>query len=95
MFILVATFRESNPNWRLADRIGICLVNAMPSMAFTTVTDIAAFGLGAITATTPAIRVFCIYAVVAIFFDFLYQVREPIESSLYIIYFFFLFFFSC
>jgi len=43
------------------------------SITYTTLTDVAAFGLGC-TAAIPAVRYFCAYAAAAVALDFLYQV---------------------
>jgi len=54
---------------RLAKALGRCAL----SITYTTLTDVAAFGLGCM-GTLPAVRYFCAYAAVAVAADFLYQV---------------------
>jgi hypothetical protein len=54
---------------KLAKALGRCAL----SITYTTLTDVAAFGLGCL-GTIPAVRYFCAYAAVAVAFDFVYQV---------------------
>lgn len=54
-------------------RVGMMLQDIGPSMSITTLTNVLAFGIGALT-PTPEIRIFCIGGVTAIIVDFLYQI---------------------
>lgn len=56
-------------NAKLTKALGRCAL----SITYTTLTDVAAFGLGC-TSTLPAVSYFCAYAAVAVAADFLYQV---------------------
>ncbi|XP_015750600.1 PREDICTED: Niemann-Pick C1 protein-like, partial [Acropora digitifera] len=53
--------------------VGRVLGEVAPSMLLTSLSESVAFGLGAMS-TMPAVRIFSLYAAVAVFFDFLLQV---------------------
>lgn len=51
---------------------------AGPSITVTSVTNALSFGIGILT-STPAIRLFCIYATLGVLIDFIYQVKDRNE----------------
>lgn len=55
---------------------------AGPSITVTSVTNALSFGIGILT-STPAIRLFCIYATLGVLIDFIYQVKD--RNEFYII----------
>jgi Niemann-Pick C1 protein len=56
----------------LADRFGLSMKNAGVAITITPVTGLIAFGIGA-TSVLPALRSFCIFAAIGIFFVFIYM----------------------
>ena len=72
MFIMVAAWRQTNRRLSVEERMGLASDVAV-SITITSVTDALAFCIGAIT-PLPAVRVFCLYAGVAITFDYLFQI---------------------
>eukprot|EP00808_Paulinella_micropora_P013849 g3698.t1 len=72
--MLHALSRIPVPDRHPEDRIALMLKKAGPSMFMTSLTDIIAFGLGIVTTSFPAARVFCIYAMIANIMDFALQV---------------------
>lgn len=73
MFIMIAAWRKTDPSLPVVDRIAGTFEDAAVSISITSLTDILAFCVGAIS-PIPAIRIFCLYTGVAVFFDFLYQI---------------------
>jgi Niemann-Pick C1 protein len=73
LIIITLTFDQTNvkdpPELRIKHTLEKCGV----SIAFTTLTDMVAFLLGA-TSSIPAIHGFCIYAAFSLFFNFVFQV---------------------
>jgi Niemann-Pick C1 protein len=57
----------------LADRFGLAMKHAGVAITITSVTDLMAFGIGA-TTVLPALRSFCVYSSLGIFFVFIYMV---------------------
>jgi hypothetical protein len=77
MFVIVASWEnlpeKSHKEKDIATRIGLTLSEAGVSVTVTSLTDLAAFLIGA-TTILPALRSFCVFAGVGIFFDFVFQV---------------------
>ena len=73
MFIMVSAWRHSNRRLAVEERMGLAYSDAAVSITITSVTDALAFCIGAIT-PLPAVRIFCLYAGVAIIFDYFYQI---------------------
>ena len=72
MFVLVNAYDNTNPYLSIAERLGNALSTAGMSITVTSFTDIFAFLIGS-TTSLPALRNFCFYAALGIFFDYLYQ----------------------
>ncbi|XP_072049089.1 patched domain-containing protein 3-like [Amphiura filiformis] len=73
MFIMVASWRHTDRRLAVEERMGLAYLDAAVSITITSVTDALAFCIGAIT-PLPAVRIFCLYAGVAIIFDYLFQI---------------------
>ncbi|KAL8625091.1 hypothetical protein ACOMHN_030726 [Nucella lapillus] len=74
IFILVQTFQRDvrKPSETLEEQIGRVLGKAGPSMLLTSTSESVAFFLGALT-DMPAVKIFSLYAAMAVLFDFLLQ----------------------
>jgi predicted RND superfamily exporter protein len=72
MFVLVNAYDNTNPYLSIAERLGNAVSTAGMSITVTSFTDIFAFLIGS-TTSLPALRNFCFYAALGIFFDYLYQ----------------------
>ncbi|KAK7091360.1 NPC intracellular cholesterol transporter 1-like [Littorina saxatilis] len=75
IFILVQTYQRDKrgPNETLEEQIGRVLGHAGPSMLLTSTSESVAFFLGALT-NMPAVKIFSMYAAMAVLFDFLLQI---------------------
>ncbi|TPX31091.1 hypothetical protein SmJEL517_g05502 [Synchytrium microbalum] len=73
IFILIHAFERTDPDLAVEDRAGIALGQVGPSVMLSSLSETIAFGLGA-AVTMPAVRVFSMYAALAVFVDFLLQV---------------------
>lgn len=73
MFIMVAAWRHTDRKLTVDERMGLAYSDAATSITITSLTDALAFCIGSIT-PLPAVRVFCLYAGVAITFDYLFQI---------------------
>ena len=73
MFIMIAAWRKTRRTLSVEERMGEAYSEAAVSITITSLTDGLAFCIGAIT-RLPAVRVFCLYAGVAILFDYIYQI---------------------
>lgn len=72
MFVLVNAYDNTNPYLSIAERLGNAMSTAGMSITVTSFTDIFAFLIGS-TTSLPALKNFCFYAALGIFFDYLYQ----------------------
>ncbi|XP_076437724.1 NPC intracellular cholesterol transporter 1-like [Babylonia areolata] len=75
IFILVQTFQRDRrgDGESLEDQMGRVLGKAGPSMLLTSLSEALAFFLGALT-DMPAVKIFSMYAAMAVLFDFLLQI---------------------
>nr|XP_006812130.1 PREDICTED: patched domain-containing protein 3-like [Saccoglossus kowalevskii] len=73
MFIMVASWRTTSRHNSVADRMAETFSEAALSITITSITDVLAFGIGAIS-TFPSVQIFCCYCGVAILFDYLFQI---------------------
>lgn len=75
IFILVQTFQRDKqlPGESLEEQIGRVLGRVGPSMLLTSTSESVAFFLGALT-NMPAVKIFSMYAAMAVLFDFLLQI---------------------
>jgi len=72
-FVIMAAMDATDPTAAARDRVSKAVARAGTSILVTSVTDLVAFLAGA-TSMLPALRNFCLYAGVGIFFDFVLQV---------------------
>lgn len=73
MFIIVNEVSATKRTWSTSRRLSVGLAHAGASITLTSVTNICAFAIGAIS-SLPAIQSFCIHAALAVFLDFVYQI---------------------
>ncbi|KAJ8023942.1 Patched domain-containing protein 3 [Holothuria leucospilota] len=73
MFIMVTTWRQCNQQLSIDDRMAKTLSDAAVSITITNLTDVVAFLIGAVS-PLAGMRIFCIYAGVAIAFAYIYQI---------------------
>lgn len=75
IFILIQNYQRDNrlPNETLEQQIGRIVGRVGPSMLLTSSSESLAFLLGALT-PMPAVRIFSLYAALAVFIDFLLQI---------------------
>ncbi|XP_077863553.1 patched domain-containing protein 3-like, partial [Saccoglossus kowalevskii] len=73
MFIMIASWRTTSPRTSVPNRMAETFSEAALSITITSITDVLAFGIGAIS-TFPSVQIFCCYCGVAILFDYLYQI---------------------
>ncbi|XP_037826454.1 NPC intracellular cholesterol transporter 1 homolog 1b [Lucilia sericata] len=75
IFIMVHTYHrlERQKYANVAEAIGEAIGQVGPSILQTATSEIACFGIGAIS-DMPAVKTFAMYAAMAIFFDFLFQI---------------------
>ncbi|GMH38211.1 hypothetical protein BSKO_06095 [Bryopsis sp. KO-2023] len=72
-FVIMGSYFSTDENLPVEERMGLTMMNAGSSILVTSVTDFLAFCVGTFT-KMPSVQVFCLYAAIGIFFDFLYQV---------------------
>lgn len=72
-YVLIAAWRRTNPNDEVRKRMADSYSEAAVSITITSITNFLSFCIG-ITAPFPIVRMFCIYAAVAIFFTYIYQI---------------------
>ncbi|KAJ8042863.1 Patched domain-containing protein 3 [Holothuria leucospilota] len=73
MFILISSWRKTYAKNSVEERMEDTLADAGVSITITSLTDFLAFLIGSIS-PLPAIKVFCLYAGVAVLFDLFYQI---------------------
>ena len=73
MFIMIAAWRKTSRSLPVEERMGHAYSEAAVSITITSLTDGLAFCIGAIT-PLPAVRIFCLFAGVAILFDYIFQI---------------------
>ncbi|KAI6185049.1 Ptr-18 [Aphelenchoides bicaudatus] len=73
VYIFLHSWSRTSSDLPLRERVAEMLADAGPSITITSLTNFLSFAIG-IGTPTPAIRVFCIYITVAVFFDYMYQV---------------------
>ncbi|XP_006823933.1 patched domain-containing protein 3-like [Saccoglossus kowalevskii] len=73
MFIMIASWRTTPPRNSVPDRMAETFSEAALSITITSITDVLAFGIGAIS-TFPSVQIFGCYCGVAILFDYIYQI---------------------
>ncbi|XP_038057103.1 patched domain-containing protein 3-like isoform X2 [Patiria miniata] len=72
MFVMVAAWRQLSLYLSVEERMGRTFSEAAVSITITNVTTVLAFIIGA-SSSLPGVRTFCIYAGVAMFFVYFYQ----------------------
>ena len=73
MFIMLAAWRQTDFRWTVEERMGKTFSEAAVSITITSLTDALSIGIGSIT-KFRSVRVFCTYTVIAIVFDYFYQI---------------------
>ncbi|KAI1729686.1 patched family domain-containing protein [Ditylenchus destructor] len=73
VFIFLHCWYRTDQELPLRQRVGSMLADAGPSITITSLTNWLSFAIGIFT-PTPAIRTFCIFISVAVFYDYVYQV---------------------
>ncbi|XP_067138907.1 patched domain-containing protein 3-like [Centruroides vittatus] len=72
-YVLIAAWRRTNPKDDVPKRMADSFSEAAVSITITSLTNFLSFCIG-ITAPFPIVRLFCIYAAVAIFFTYIFQI---------------------
>ena len=70
---MVAAWRQTDFRWTVEERMGKAFSEAALSISITSITDALSIGIGAIT-QFRSVRIFCTYTVVAVVFDYFYQI---------------------
>lgn len=73
MFVIVGAFDHTDPDLPVQERVALGLKRCGVSVSYTSMTNFFAFLLGSAT-SLPAVEYFCIYAGIAILFDFFLQI---------------------
>ncbi|XP_072018135.1 patched domain-containing protein 3-like [Amphiura filiformis] len=73
MFIMIAAWRKTNVRAKAKGRLQTAFSEAATSITITSVTDVLAFCIGAIT-PFRSVQIFCIYTGVAVAFTYTYQI---------------------
>ena len=73
MFIMLAAWRQTDFRWTVEERMGKTFSEAAVSITITSITDALSIGIGSIT-KFRSVRVFCTFTVIAIVFDYFYQI---------------------
>ncbi|TKR87382.1 hypothetical protein L596_011787 [Steinernema carpocapsae] len=82
VFIIQHAWRKTNKKDNLETRIAETMEEAGPSITLTSLTNGLSFAVGAF-ASTPAIRLFCIYTAVGVLIDFIYQLTFFVAATVY------------
>uniref|UniRef100_A0A1I7Y8Y4 SSD domain-containing protein n=1 Tax=Steinernema glaseri TaxID=37863 RepID=A0A1I7Y8Y4_9BILA len=82
VFIILHAWRKTNKEDTLETRIAETMEEAGPSITLTSLTNGLSFAVGAL-ASTPAIRLFCIYTAVGVLIDFIYQLTFFVAATVY------------
>ena len=69
---MLASWRKTPPYLGLKERMSLTFKDAGVSITVTSLTDGLSFGVGCM-ATFPSVRIFCLYATVAVVFVYVYQ----------------------
>ncbi|CAD5209684.1 unnamed protein product [Bursaphelenchus okinawaensis] len=72
-FLILAGWRQSNPNADFSTRMGESLAKSGASVSVTSITDVLCFGVGIIS-NMPVVQLFCIYVSIALAVDFIFQI---------------------
>lgn len=80
-FIITGAYFRTDPTMNAVERIHETMTEVGHSISLTTITTTAAFCLGCIS-TIPSIQWLCIYASIAIFVDFIYQVTMRLKVKI-------------
>ena len=70
---MMAAWRQTDFRWTVEERMGKAFSEAALSITITSITDALSIGIGAIT-QFRSVRIFCTYTVVAVIFDYCYQI---------------------
>ncbi|XP_023933054.1 patched domain-containing protein 3 [Lingula anatina] len=73
MFVMLASWRETDPRDSVEKRMAGTFSDAGVSITITAITDVVSFVVGSIT-FYPSVRIFCLYAGVALVFHYCYQI---------------------
>ncbi|KAK0411947.1 hypothetical protein QR680_005936 [Steinernema hermaphroditum] len=82
VFIILHAWRKTNKEDSLETRIAETMEEGGPSITLTSLTNGLSFAVGAL-ATTPAIRLFCIYTAVGVLIDFIYQLTFFVAATVF------------
>uniref|UniRef100_A0A0K0EN34 SSD domain-containing protein n=1 Tax=Strongyloides stercoralis TaxID=6248 RepID=A0A0K0EN34_STRER len=73
VFIFLHSYRHTDDNLPVRDKIAHMLADAGPSITITSLTNLLSFGIGIYT-PTPAIKIFCVFVTVSVVYDYVYQI---------------------
>ncbi|CAD5113003.1 DgyrCDS2205 [Dimorphilus gyrociliatus] len=73
MFVLVAAWRSAKPTLSVAEKMEESYGEAAVAITITTITDVLAVGIGAIT-SFPSVRIFCGTLSLMLFINYVYQI---------------------
>ena len=73
MFVIVDSINRIDPTTPRDQKLAAVLKLAGPSITLTSITNVFSFLMGSYT-TIPALRTFCYFAAMGMFFDFLNQI---------------------
>lgn len=73
-YVMLGAWQDTKRNLPPEKRMALSLEEAGSAITVTSLTSILSFGIGTFS-STPAISIFCKFIMVAVFFDYFYQVR--------------------
>ena len=73
MFVMLAAWRQTDFRLPVEERMGKAFSEAALSITITSLTDALSIGIGTIT-KFRSVRIFCTYTVIAVLFDYIYQI---------------------